>query len=517
MLCGDEFITKKGSNNVKIPHVVIVEAKKSDGNKKYIEKLLDEGFNYNDKHYVRYGKSGSQGKNGITLFIDESVYEEMYFISQLGLEIESCVVSKYESQRCLTLSTCTLIHQPIPYIVIVDEFIKIIPQQKIRYVEEVTEEIIDRKTGKTKEINVRKIKDGQRDIKLSPFDGCGCHEKNMSELWSSYVGLKDYNAVGYQIRLPLFKGETVEVPFKEIFKSMGVETITDVCGNIHKVEDIDCIWNTSMWKGFGIFKKEFGLKDSWNKYLEAVNRFNYKLGISKYSHHKKDFSLKTRLNYQYIQCLNLWNSKYVEWFSKKPREKYDILNPENHGDLLKLAKETSDLYEKVIKGEKFYSLKFLGIEDTESTELTSKYLEASLINDIMLKDPAIKRFLHCKLKKSIRQAKYGKIYVDGYYHTVVGDMIGYLEYAAGLDPKGCLKAKEFYCETIPKGRALSFRSPLVCPSEVNDINIITNDTTQKWFNHFKDQDMVMINMYDLSMPQQGGIKWRLSSLRETVR
>ena len=124
MLCGDEFITKKGSNNVKIPHVVIVEAKKSDGNKKYIEKLLDEGFNYNDKHYVRYGKSGSQGKNGITLFIDESVYEEMYFISQLGLEIESCVVSKYESQRCLTLSTCTLIHQPIPYIVIVDEFIK---------------------------------------------------------------------------------------------------------------------------------------------------------------------------------------------------------------------------------------------------------------------------------------------------------------------------------------------------------------------------------------------------------
>ena len=141
---------------------------------------------------------------------------------------------------------------------------------------------------------MRKIKDGQRDIKLSPFDGCGCHEKNMSELWSSYVGLKDYNAVGYQIRLPLFKGETVEVPFKEIFKSMGVETITDVCGNIHKVEDIDCIWNTSMWKGFGIFKKEFGLKDSWNKYLEAVNRFNYKLGISKYSHHKKDFSLKNK-------------------------------------------------------------------------------------------------------------------------------------------------------------------------------------------------------------------------------
>lgn len=47
-----------------------------------------------------------------------------------------------------------------------------------------------------------------------------------------------------------------------------------------------------------------------------------------------------------------------------------------------------------------------------------------MINDIMFEDPAVKRYIHQKLKKSITQAKYGKIYASGFYHTVVSDMIG---------------------------------------------------------------------------------------------
>ena len=414
-------------------------------------------------------------------------------------------MSKYESQRCLTLSTCTLIKEKIPYIVIVDEYTKILPQQKIRYVEEVDEEIIDKKTGNPKTIKVRKIRDGYKDIIISPFDGCGCHDKGLSEVWSKTIGLKDYQAIGYQIRLPFFKGYSVEVPFKEYFKSIGVSEIKDVCGKIHKVEDIDCIWNTSMWKGFGIFKNKYGLKKAWDKYIESLDTFDYKLGISKYSHHKKDFNLKTRMNFQYLQCLDLWNKKYIEWFTKRPLEPYDILDSANWGNIIKLANYTTKLYEKIINGDKFYTCKFFGVEDTIDTDLKSSYLEAVLINDTMLKDPAIKRFIHCKLKKAIEQAKYSKIYADGYYHTVVGDMIGYLEYASGKDVEGCLKEKQFYCNTVPEGKILSFRSPLVCPSEVNEVNVVSNNTTKEWFSHFKDQDVVMLNMYDLSMPQQGGM------------
>ena len=102
--------------------------------------------------------------------------------------------------------------------------------------------------------------------------------------------------------------------------------------------------------------------------------------------------------------------------------------------------------------------------------------------------------------------KYGKIYSNGFYHTIVGDLIGYMEYVTGMDVNGCLNAEEFYCNTTIKGETISFRSPLMCPSEVNKVHIVNNEETNKWLSHFKDQDVCMINMYDLTMPQQGGIK-----------
>lgn len=505
-LCGDTFIATNINKQeiTRIPQVILVEAKKNPKTADKLRSILLNGFEYNGKKYIRYGKSASQGKDGITLFVDESVYDSMFESSQLGISIDECVISKYEAQRSLTLSNCTLIDNELPYIVIVDEYTKVIPNQYIRYVVEEHEDIIDKTTNEHKSIKVRRIKEGYHDIKISPFDGCGCHDVNMSKLWSEQIGLDGYSAIGYQIRLPFFKGYSVEVPFKEYFKSIGIDRITDIFGNKHDIQDIDCIWNVSMWKGYGIFKNKFG-NNGWIEYVNSLHKYNYKLGISKYSHHKKDLNLKSRLNFQYIQCLDLWNKTYVDWFTKRPLEPYDILDKKNWGNVLKLASYSTQLFENIIKGDKFYSMKFLGIEDTETSEANGNYLKAVHINQNMLKDPSIRQFIYRKAKKSIDQMKYGKIYADGYYHTVVGDMIGYLEYAAGKEVKGCLNAKEFYCKTIPLGKCLSFRSPLVCPSEVNDVNIVTNPIVEKWFSNFENQDVVMLNMYDLSMPQQGGM------------
>lgn len=505
-LCGDTFEITIVNNQeiIRIPQVILIEAKKNPKTTEKLRNVLTNGFMYNNNKYIRYGKSASQGKDGITLFIDETVYDYMFEASQLGVKVDECVISKYEAQRSLTLSSCTLINQKIPYIVIVGEYTKIIPQQYIRYVIEDENEIIDKNTNDKKNIRVRKIEEGYHDIKISPFDGCGCHDKSMSELWSKEIGLSGYNAIGYQIRLPFFKGYSVEVPFKEIYRDIGVYSIVDIFGKEHSVQDIDCIWNVSMWKAYSIFKNKYG-NYGWDEYIKSLYKYNYKLGISKYSHHKKDLNLKARLNFQYIQCLDLWNKKYIDWFTKRPLEKYDILDKNNWDAMLQLASYSTQLFEKIIKGDKFYSMKFLGMEDTEKGEANSNYLKAVQINSNMLKDPSIKQFIYRKTKKSIDQMKYGKIYADGYYHTVVGDMIGYLEYVAGNDVIGCLNTKEFYCNTIPLGKCLSFRSPLVCPSEVNDVSIVTNEIVEKWFSHFKNQDVVMLNMYDLSMPQQGGM------------
>ena len=481
---------------------MLVVAKKNPKQEKDLRYILEKGFTYNGIHYSRFGKSASQGKDGITAFVCDKIFEELYMITQMDIKIDECVISKYEAQRCLPFSSCTLIHDYMPNIVIIGEYEKILENQLIKYVVEKEKEFTDKETGKKKKYKSREIEEGYKDLKLSPFDGCGCHEREFMEEVGKQLGL-DYNPIGTQVRLPFVKGYSVYVPFRQILKEWGYEYITDIYGNKHSIDTIDCIWNISMFKGHKLFKEKYG-NNAWIEYMNTVKKYEYKLGISKYSHHVKHLNKYTRMNFQYLQCLDLWNQKYIDIYESKKVSEYDILDSNNDGKIVSLAKYTTNLFEKIIKGEKFYTYKFMGITDTEDYEPESKYLEAALVNDVMLKDPAVKQFIYRKLKKSIDEAKVGKIYCSGFYHTGVGDMIGYLQYAVGEDVIGCLGERELYSGNFDCGDIVSFRSPLVDPSEVNKIKIVRNDIINKWFGYFKDQDVVMFNMYDISAPQQGG-------------
>lgn len=498
----DQIKRLRGYTSSHISEMVLIVAKKNPKTEKELKKILDEGFYLNGIHYNRFGKSASQGKDGITAFVCDEIFEELYMITQMDIPIDECVISKYEAQRCLPFSSCTLIEGYMPNIVIIGEYEKTLSNQLIKYVVEKKKEFTDKATGEIKSYISREIEEGYRDIRLSPFDGCGCHELEFTQEISKQLNL-DYNVIGTQVRLPFIKGYSIYVPFREILKEWGYEFITDIYGRKHNVDDIDCIWNISMFKGHKIFKSKYG-NDAWEKYMQTIAKYHFKLGISKYSHHVKHLNKYTRMNFQYLQCLDLWNPKYIEAYENKNKKEYDILDGDNKGKIIEIAQYTTSLFEKIIKGDKFYTYKFMGDNDTENYEPDSKYLEAALINDVMLKDPAIKQFIYRKLKKAIDEAKVGKIYCSGFYHTGVGDMIGYLQYAAGLTPVGCLNEREFYSANFEQGDCVSFRSPLVDPSEVNKIKIVRNDIINKWFRHFQDQDVVMFNMYDISAPQQGG-------------
>lgn len=497
----DQIEQLRGSHTNHITELILVVAKKNPKQEKDLRHILSNGFSYNGIHYTRFGKSASQGKSGITAFVCDEIFDELYMITQMDVEIDECVISKYEAQRCLPFSSCTLIHDYMPNIVIIDEYEKTLEHQFIKYVVEKEKTYIDN-NGNEKKYKSREIEEGFKDLKLSPFDGCGCNEHEFMENVSAQLGL-DYNVIGTQVRLPFVKGYSLYVPFRKILKEWGYTTITDIYGVTHHIDNIDCIWNISMFKGHKIFKNKYG-NNAWNEYMNTVRKYNFKLGISKYSHHVKNLNKYTRMNFQYLQCLDLWNNKYVKNFESKDFENYNILDTDNAGKIIKLAKYTTDLYENIIKGNKFYTYKFMGIDDTENYESESKYLEAALVNDVMLKDPAVKQFIYRKLKKSIDEAKVGKIYCSGFYHTGVGDMIGYLQFAVGEEPVGCLKERELYSGNFKCGDIVSFRSPLVDPSEVNKVKIVNNDILDKWFDYFKDQDVVMFNMYDISAPQQGG-------------
>lgn len=498
----DQIERLRGKFSSHINEIILVVAKKNPKQENDLRYILDKGFTYNGIHYSRFGKSASQGKDGITAFVCDSIFDELYVITQMDIKIDECVISKYEAQRCLPFSSCTLIKDYMPNIVIIGEYEKTLQKQLIKYVVEREKEFTDKETGKKKKYKSREIEEGYKDLKLSPFDGCGCHEQGFMENISAQLGL-DYNVIGTQVRLPFIKGYSVYVPFRQILKEWGYEYITDIYGEKHPISTVDCIWNTSMFKGHKIFKQKYG-NNAWNEYMNTVRKYEFKLGISKYSHHIKHLNKYTRMNFQYLQCLDLWNQKYIDAYENKSVSDYDILDSNNDGKIVTLAKYSTSLFERIIKGDKFYTYKFMGIMDTDGYEPESKYLEAALINDVMLKDPAVKQFIYRKLKKSIDEAKVGKIYCSGFYHTGVGDMIGYLQYAVGEEPIGCLKERELYSGNFDCGDIISLRSPLVDPSEVNKAKIAKNDIINRWFGYFKDQDVVMFNMYDISLPQQGG-------------
>ena len=193
----DQIERLRGNFSEHISEVILLEAKKNPKTQEQLEYILNNGFILNNVKYIRFGKSASQGKDGITAFVDEKIYEELYIITQMDVSIKECVISKYEAQRCLVFSSCTLIQNYKPYIVIIGEYEKTLQNQFIKYVVEKEKEFIDKETGKTKKYNAREIEEGYRDIKLSPFDGCGCHEENFAKVCSEQLGL-DYMAIGCQ-------------------------------------------------------------------------------------------------------------------------------------------------------------------------------------------------------------------------------------------------------------------------------------------------------------------------------
>ena len=118
----DQIERLRGKFSTHISELMLVVAKKNPKQENDLRYILDEGFTYNGIHYYRFGKSASQGKDGITAFVCDEIFDELYMITQMDIEIDECVISKYEAQRCLPFSSFTLIKDYMPNIVIIGEY-----------------------------------------------------------------------------------------------------------------------------------------------------------------------------------------------------------------------------------------------------------------------------------------------------------------------------------------------------------------------------------------------------------
>jgi len=457
------------------------EETKKERYKEYIDgftalkQVLSEGFIYKGKTYKRFGKSSSMARNSSIAFISEDIYDKLFDITTMGIDLSKpMVLSKFEAYRGLLFSSSIAVQKELPYIVLIEDFEKYIPNQQIKYTIEEDSEYINKKTGEIIKTKKYPIMSGIDRVKISCFDGMGCHEECIENKFEETLGGK-YPAL--QIRAPYMKGLSIKFSFRKYFKEiLHKDYIIDAFGVKHNIDDVECLYTMSMWKGVAYF-------NSWNEYKEKFKEYGHEFCISKCSRNTDDETLFTRSNFQYLQSL-----------TKLTKDK-----------IIELSVYSKNYIKKIIDGDLLYATKFLGLTDNEgdsNKNIDSYYMEAVKINPDMLKDKAIQKSLYNLLQKTINGFKLGRLFLNAHYSMVYGDLKLFMEHAAQIIPNGILKSGEFYSPSY-EGKYTGFRSPMVHKSEVNKMQFIKNDWLNTWCNHL--DNLIMLNGYDITMPRMGGM------------
>lgn len=472
----------KGRNYIEkdfnyIPELVFLDVKNiREKQRAKLAWVSRDGIEINGVKYKRFVRSTSMARTSKIAFIKEDLIHKIEELISLGKfnEKEEVVVSKFEGYMGLSFSTTLFIDEAPRNICVVDDSI--------------FDTVIN---DRVKGIKDGELIEGNYDVNINLHDGMGLHSPQWGNRVAKALEL-DETPVGYQIRLlPGFKGMSFEIDFKAFYKEKGITTIKDNWGKVWNVEDLDCIWSTSMFKLADYFA-------SWEEYIELREKYYTPLGlnqigISSYSDLEVNPDEKTKMTYQYLQVLSL-----------------------SRDEIVSLANYTKDTLERVYRGDIGATMAYLSLiakndtEDSEEDEILEENMIANKIslaiscNPQMINDPYVSQFLKRQLKKSIDDAKLGRIWVDGRYSFICQDPIMMLEIVGGLKPVGCLEKDEFYSKGEIGERAF-FRSPLTHSSEVHKANLVENDLTDKWLSRYK--NIIVMNGKDITAQKISGSDW----------
>ena len=155
------------------PYIIFVNIDKK--NKDTIRKIVINGFTINGRRFVISERSASMTRNGILSFVDEEIEPELNRRITMDVNLGKTVISKWYAYRGLLLSACHNLEGYFPKMIVVPDYMRVIPEQRIKYVYDETTDFID-KDGNQREWTQKNITEGVRDITINVFDGCGlCH------------------------------------------------------------------------------------------------------------------------------------------------------------------------------------------------------------------------------------------------------------------------------------------------------------------------------------------------------
>ena len=444
-----------------------------------LREILKNGFIVNGTKFVISESSSSMTRNAILSFVDIKIKNKLDEIIKMGNYVDDTVISKYRAYRGLMLSSCFILENYLPKIIVVKEFNNLIKNVRIRYLADEVSEFTG-EDGNLVKFKKKVIKDDVRDISENVFDGCGIMHPVVAEQISKIFGFGEkFNSC--IIRAPYIKGCVHKINYTKFFTEHGIEWIKDMWGVEHSVYEPMIIMDESMYKGYKYFKYYDDYRD-WDYYWEMFDKYNHKMGIAKYNFSSEEEKYYTRGNYQILQDLHLTFDEFKT-----------------------LGNTTLNYFENVMDGDIEYMLSFLGLVGG-TNKAVSAYTRAVEKDHRMLGEEGVRNNIKHLIKGYVDDAKAGKIWLKGCFKFAAPDLVAFMEHVADMEVKGCLGVQQMWTQGrigYEKGKQyLITRNPHITSSEHDVVTMETNDIIERYIGDL--ENVCMIDMYSPHMNRLNG-------------
>ena len=277
-------------------------------------------------------------------------------------------------------------------------------------------------------------------VKIPHMDGCG-------------IMLEDTTRM---VRLPWIKGLLVNFPFDKFIKEKCNNTaiIYDIYGKEHDIlkENIKYIFTKSQFKLYKYYS-------SWEEYKESFKKYNCD---ACYCNLEEDYIPKAKINYQMLQTLSDIKDEEIEKIVRKTKE-----------DIEKIGSDYQT------------TMRILGA--TEYNKTPNYFQQSLMIYPELFRDTYHKEILKQTKKSLLKQAKGGRLSINGRYQFLSPDLYAFCEWLF-LDissPKGLLEEGEVYSSLNKNGVDLAcLRSPHLYREWAIRKNKKTEELN-KWFGNTK--------------------------------
>lgn len=369
-----------------------------------LNSIIKNGFLFNNKKYEYFTSSAGQIRTKKIVCINSELYEE--YKNSITCELPKEEINKkggvntnkYQAYLALISSASIKWERfNIDRVVVVDDMCTDV------YAE------VDDINIETYEIT--RIK---KNLPIEHMDGCG-------------IILPTVSKKSFMFRAPWMKGMVTPFDFRKFAETFGQTKIVDIYGKEYDIIDdnINIILTKSQFKMWKYY-------DSWSDYQEKFKK--HKCEASKLN--IEDIGTDATINYQMLQTLVGMTEDELQKIANNSIE--DIKN---------------------LGSDKHTMLRVLGA--TKENKNKNSFQKALLLYPELLTDAHSRETIKSKKKKLIKDARSGKLRVNGKYTFIIPDIYAFCQwlFLNEKNPIGLLENNEVYCNIFDEGELDVLRAP----------------------------------------------------------